>query len=188
VAAAIWSAGSYVAAQPILNYIGYTAHGAAYWTGQPIPCAFTSVVAAGAPSACDPATNAFGASVTVSFQGAPSTGSLLVNGAAFPIGSSPRTVALTGLPSTGEPLAVAVSFTAVPNCAATFPGVLQAPVACDCPMDLSGNRVVEVADVLELLAAFGCSGTCPADLTGDGAVGVADVLVLLSGFGASCPE
>jgi hypothetical protein len=55
-------------------------------------------------------------------------------------------------------------------------------------MDLSGNRVVEVADVLELLAAFGCSGTCPADLTGDGAVGVADVLVLLSGFGASCPE
>ena len=188
VAAAIWSAGSYVAAQPILNYIGYTAHGAAYWTGQPIPCAFTSVVAAGAPSACDPATNTFGASVTIAFQGAPTTGSLLVNGMAFPIGSSPRTVALTGLLSTGEPLAVAVTFTTQPNCAATFPGVLQAPVACDCPMDLSGNRVVEVADVLALLAAFGCSGTCPADLTGDGAVGVADVLVLLSGFGASCPE
>ena len=188
VAAGIWTAGSYVAALPVLTYTAFTVHGAAYWTGQPVPCALLSATASGPPSACDPATNAFGASVTVSFQGAPSTGSLLVNGTAFPIGSSPRTVALTGLPSTGEPLAVAVSFTAVPNCAATFPGVLQAPVACDCPMDLSGNRVVEVADVLALLAAFGCSGTCPADLTGDGAVGVADVLVLLSDFGASCPE
>ncbi len=186
VAAGIWSAGSYVAAFPVLNYIGFTAHGAAYWTGTPIPCAILSIAAAGPPSACDPATNDFSASVTVTFQGAPSAGSLVVNGASFPIGTSPRTVTLPSLNSTGQPVAVSAYFSTQPACDASFSGVLVAPAACDCPMDLSGNRIIEVADILALLADFGCSGACPADLNGDGTVAVADVLLLLAAFGEGC--
>ena len=186
VAAGIWSAGSYVAAFPVLNYIGFTAHGAAYWTGTPIPCAILSIAAAGPPSACDPATNDFSASVTVTFQGAPSAGSLVVNGTAFPIGTSPRTIALPPLNSTGQPVAVSAYFSNQPACDASFSGVLVAPAACDCPMDLSGNRIIEVADILALLADFGCSGACPADLNGDGTVAVADVLLLLAAFGEGC--
>ncbi len=122
----------------------------------------------------------------MTFQGAPSAGSLVVNGTAFPIGTSPRTVTLPSLNSTGQPVAVSAYFSTQPACDASFAGVFVAPPACDCPMDLSGNRIIEVADILALLADFGCSGACPADLSGDGVVAVADVLLLLAAFGEGC--
>lgn len=50
--------------------------------------------------------------------------------------------------------------------------------------DLNGDGVVNVADMLILLAAWGeCDGDCPADLNGDGVVDVADLLMLLSNWG-----
>jgi len=51
------------------------------------------------------------------------------------------------------------------------------------PADLDGDGVVDTADLLILLAAWGpCSGECVADIDGDGAVGTTDLLALLAAF------
>ncbi len=51
--------------------------------------------------------------------------------------------------------------------------------------DLNGDGVVDVSDLLILLAAWGgCPlNTCPADLNGDGIVDVSDLLILLANWG-----
>ena len=56
-----------------------------------------------------------------------------------------------------------------------------------CFGDFDGSGAVEVADLLDLLSAFGnaCAG-CATDLDGDGSVQVSDLLNLLSVFGATC--
>ena len=47
--------------------------------------------------------------------------------------------------------------------------------------------MIEVSDVLILLADFGCDNECSvADINGDGMVSVADVLLLLAAFGEAC--
>lgn len=54
------------------------------------------------------------------------------------------------------------------------------------PGDLNGDGVVDVSDLLILLAAWGpCpdGATCPADMNGDGAVDVSDLLTLLANWG-----
>jgi hypothetical protein len=57
-----------------------------------------------------------------------------------------------------------------------------------CPADLTGNRVVDGADLAALLGAWGaCSGSCPADLTGDGTVNGADLAAQLGAWG-DCPN
>ncbi|MHC4080876.1 MAG: hypothetical protein ACYS15_14650 [Planctomycetota bacterium] len=55
------------------------------------------------------------------------------------------------------------------------------------PGDITGDGLVNVADFLELLAAWGpchapCPPSCPADLDGDCTVGVLDFLVLLANW------
>jgi hypothetical protein len=56
----------------------------------------------------------------------------------------------------------------------------------ECPEDVNGSGVVDVADLLALLAAWGQSGG-PEDVNGDGVVGVADLLQLLAAWGP-CPR
>lgn len=53
------------------------------------------------------------------------------------------------------------------------------------PGDLNGDGIVDVADLLLLLGAWGpCAGeSCPADLNDDGTVDVADLLILLGNWG-----
>ena len=59
--------------------------------------------------------------------------------------------------------------------------------AAPCPADLTGDRVVNGADLAALLGAWGpCIGSCPADLTGDGVVNGADLAALLGAWG-NCP-
>ena len=48
-------------------------------------------------------------------------------------------------------------------------------VTPDCPEDLNNDGLI-VADILELLADFGCTSDCDADLNGDGATNVNDIL------------
>lgn len=55
-----------------------------------------------------------------------------------------------------------------------------------CPEDLNNDGQVTVADILELLADFGCTANCDADLNGDGATNVNDILLILAAFGADC--
>lgn len=56
-----------------------------------------------------------------------------------------------------------------------------------CPADLTGDGVVNGADLAALLGAWDpCSGSCPADLTGDGVVNGADLAALLGAWG-NCP-
>jgi predicted outer membrane repeat protein len=58
-----------------------------------------------------------------------------------------------------------------------------------CPADLFEDEVIDVIDLLALLALWGpCppDGPCPADLNGDGTVEVTDLLMLLAAWGP-CP-
>ena len=55
-----------------------------------------------------------------------------------------------------------------------------------CPEDLNNDGQITVADILALLADFGCTADCDADLNGDGATNVNDILQILAAFGNNC--
>jgi hypothetical protein len=55
-----------------------------------------------------------------------------------------------------------------------------------CPADLDPDRIVGIADLLLLLAAWGTDAAGPPDLDGDGLVGIQDLLELLARWGP-CP-
>ena len=58
-----------------------------------------------------------------------------------------------------------------------------------CPGDFDESGLVEVNDVLNLLAYFGCYQDCDEyDLDVDGAVGTNDVLMMLGYFGQNCEQ
>ena len=58
-----------------------------------------------------------------------------------------------------------------------------------CPGDFDESGLVEVSDVLNLLAYFGCYQDCREyDLDGDDAVGTNDVLMVLGYFGQNCEQ
>ncbi|HHG83235.1 MAG TPA: hypothetical protein ENJ82_00670, partial [Bacteroidetes bacterium] len=92
-------------------------------------CVITNLQA-GIQTACDPNTNAYTQEVTVEYVNTPASGSLQVNGQSFPITSSPQTVILTGLPSTGQAVAVSARFTADTTCVLSVPALFNAPSTC----------------------------------------------------------
>ena len=57
--------------------------------------------------------------------------------------------------------------------------------AAGCAADITGDELVGVDDLLELIAAWGLNGS-PADVNGDGVVDTLDLLLILAGWGA-CP-
>lgn len=61
-----------------------------------------------------------------------------------------------------------------------------ASCAGDCEGDLNGDGSVTVADLLAVLADFGCTEACSSDIDGDGSVTVSDLLTLLAVFGEIC--
>ncbi len=65
------------------------------------------------------------------------------------------------------------------------------PLPPSCPQDITGDGVVNVLDLIELLLCFGQPATAPCDMgqdiTGDGTVNVLDLIELLLAFGAACP-
>jgi hypothetical protein len=64
--------------------------------------------------------------------------------------------------------------------------VLGGPVAKPCPADLTGNGVVDGADLGRLFFYWGQCGDCRADLDEDGVVGGSDLGLLFIEWGA-CP-
>jgi hypothetical protein len=69
----------------------------------------------------------------------------------------------------------------------TRDGVVTLP----CPADLTGDGLVNFADLAHLRANFGntCNPItpCPGDITGDGSVDFADLAALRAAFGVPCP-
>jgi hypothetical protein len=55
-----------------------------------------------------------------------------------------------------------------------------------CPADTNGDGVVDVVDLLEVLASWGPCAGCPADINNDNIVDVLDLLELLAAWGP-CP-
>ena len=55
-----------------------------------------------------------------------------------------------------------------------------------CPEDLNQDGSITVADVLAVLAEFGCTTDCSVDVDDNGSVNVSDVLALLAAFGTDC--
>ena len=82
--------------------------------------------------------------------------------------------------------------TVYPGAPATAQGVdnncdgVLSPEELACLLDLNGDQLITVSDVLVLLAEFGCVTDCTADVNGDGLVTVADILAMLGGFGTPC--
>lgn len=99
-------------------------------------CAITGFTLAGTED-CNPNNNTFGQDIIFTFDGAPTTGSLLIDVGYtvfdFPINTN---VSITNLISNGLPLDMTVSFSEDPSCPATFTNVLTAPVNC-CPHEVS---------------------------------------------------
>jgi ligand-binding sensor domain-containing protein len=63
-------------------------------------------------------------------------------------------------------------------------GVAVLTISTAAPGDLDDNGVVDISDLLALLAAWGaCPPPCAADLDGDGVVGITDLLILLANWG-----
>ncbi len=55
---------------------------------------------------------------------------------------------------------------------------------CPCLGDLTGNGIVDGADLGQMLSAWGACSGCPADVSGNGTVDGADLGILLSAWGA----
>jgi len=141
----------------------------------------------GEQSPCNSNTDGYNQTIILSFQSAPSSGLIDVNGGLYSLSESPKTIVLSGLPSNGLSVDLEIFFTADPDCQTFIPEAFVAPVSCYCLTDLSGNGLTDVQDVLLLLADFGCLSGCSGDVTGDGASNVEDVLSVLAAFGSACP-
>jgi hypothetical protein len=55
-----------------------------------------------------------------------------------------------------------------------------------CPADVNGNGVVDFADILAVIGAWGPCPGCAADVDGDDVVAFSDILAVIGGWGA-CP-
>ena len=66
-------------------------------------------------------------------------------------------------------------------CGSIYNMYLACEEPSECPADITGDGVVDVSDLLEVLSQWGGSGS--ADITGDGVVDVSDLLEVLSAWG-----
>ena len=67
-----------------------------------------------------------------------------------------------------------------------YTNITDVRVIAGIPGDVDGNLCVDDADLLQVLFAFGATGSNPADVNGDLIVDDADLLIVLFNFGAGC--
>ncbi len=72
---------------------------------------------------------------------------------------------------------------AIPNSTTAQVTVLISQAVPACPADMSGDGIVNAADLAELLGAWGPNPGHPADFNGDGVVNAADLAQLLGAWG-----
>ena len=94
----------------------------------PVCCLFIGV-SPGAQTGCDGNGN-YTQELIAYYTGAPTTGSLLVNGQSFAITGSPQTVILTGLLANGMTENISASFSADTGCSYSQAAAFVAPVCC----------------------------------------------------------
>ena len=115
-AAGIWTAGTFVSGAAPYVYTGNgTDIGADFWTGTQLNCAITNL-SAGTQTACNPANNTYTQEVIITYENAPTTGTLDVNGQTFIITSKPPDRNLIALVADGNDVDVTASFTDESTC------------------------------------------------------------------------
>jgi hypothetical protein len=72
------------------------------------------------------------------------------------------------------------------NSSLRYTNITDVRVIAGIPGDVDGNLCVDDADLLQVLFAFGATGSNPADVNGDLIVDDADLLIVLFNFGAGC--
>ncbi|MFD2824374.1 proprotein convertase P-domain-containing protein, partial [Lacinutrix iliipiscaria] len=108
----------------------------------PPDCAITDIAAgAQAPCSYDGVTSTYSQDIVVTYNDAPATGSLDVNGQLFPITGSPQTVTLTGLLADELDVDVNAVFTDLLLCSYAETAVFTAPGECIPPIDCSTSEV-----------------------------------------------
>jgi len=95
-------------------------------------CPISSIVA-NAQTPCDYTDNTFTQDLTVTYNDAPATGTLDINGQSFAITTSPQTVTLT-LDSNSNDIDVTASFSDNNTCIFTAENLFSAPSFCNCPI------------------------------------------------------
>jgi gliding motility-associated-like protein len=120
-------------------------------------CRFNDIVSV-SQTTCVIGPNEFTQTLTLTYERAPTTGKINVNGQLFDVTTSPQTITLVGLDSDGTNRNVSVFFTEVPDCKFDKPNVFKAPENC-CPLtfDLGPDQSKCVGD--NVLLNAGDNGT-----------------------------
>jgi len=108
---------------------------------------------------CDPATNTYNQTISITYENPPTSGFIIVNTSGgsggnmfqFAIAGNPQLDTLPGLPSNGQSVSINAEFSAQPSCALFLQDVFTAPGSC-CPIDvdLGGSYTRCAADVMPL--------------------------------------
>lgn len=122
----------------------------------PVVCSISSVTAT--PSACDPATNNYAVTGSISFVNAPTTGTLTVSSSCGGTNqvfnapfTSPLAYALNALSSDGAACSLTAVFSADPAC--TFTQAYTAPASCSlCPVTAGNNGPLCAGQTINLTA------------------------------------
>ncbi|PCJ81667.1 MAG: hypothetical protein COA49_03930 [Bacteroidetes bacterium] len=191
----VWTNNTFILGEPPFTYNGIGGFGLNEWLYTPYECTVVSATS-GASSGCTAPLNLYTQDVDLVLLNAPVTGTINLNGQNFNLallypllsfdGIAQVTLTLQNLLSNGLPVNLDVSFSDNATCSASFNTLFTAPITCFCTNDVNGDGVVNVGDLLDVLAEFGCTSNCIADVTGDGFVNVSDLLSILSEFGQVC--
>ncbi len=139
---------------------------------------------------------------TSSIDGDIGTGQIFINSGLSP---GVHTITVTGTDSAGWPTSKSVSITITPRVVidpdCNGNGILDSadiangsssdangngiPDECEsqCPADVTADNIVNTADLLAVINAWGPCAACAADVNGDGAVNTADLLAVINGWG-----
>ena len=93
------------------------------------PVCDITAIATGTQTACDPGTNTYSQTVTITYANAPS-GTINVNGQTFTVTSSPQSVILGGLTANGNSVDVTAFFTSNNTCTFTQNSAFTAATSC----------------------------------------------------------
>ena len=125
------------------------------WELPPVLCSILDVTV-GTQTSCNPLTNTYSQQLEITYENAPETGNLVVNGVDFPILGSPQLVSLSGLNSDALSVDVDVHFSENPDCAWSAPSLFTAPSPCCTRLRLSA--VDPVAKTVTVLNVSDCEG------------------------------